>query len=237
MKTVLCFGDSITEGKPGVTYVKYMASDLNCRNLGLGGDTLIGMTRRLLMTSKQSDFEDVTDIVVGIGANDIIQDFLQDYSRLWNLRVKTLIMRGSIRTVDEIQFKQYYIKLIKLLKSFNKNIVIFSIPYIETNQKLIEERIVIYNKIIEQLCEEYNISFVNYWKWQKQQKIEANSDTGTFMSKNPLLVGVDTVLTTYLPYNKHISKRRGLVLTVDGCHLNEFAAKGLASLIEKEIKK
>ncbi len=235
MKKVLCFGDSLTQGKPGITYVKYMDRSYNCKNYGLGGDTLLGMTRRLEKVSRRRDFKDVTDIVVGIGANDIIQSFLNDYSWLWKIRVKTLIMRGSICSSNGSEFKENYEKLIFLLKKTNKNVIIFSIPYIETNESIINEQVIIYNKIIKELCELNNIPFVDYWSWQIENKV--NSKTGAFMSKNPLLVGLDTLLTTYLPFNDYISKKRGLVLTVDGCHTNKFAAKGLANLIDNEISK
>ncbi len=56
------------------------------------------------------------------------------------------------------------------------------------------------------------------------------------MSKNPLLVGLDIVLTSYLQLASYISKKRKLELTVDGCHLNNYTSKSLAVLIEEKYK-
>lgn len=80
MNKILCFGDSITEGKPGVTYLRYIKNKKQFINFGLGGDTVIGMTKRLIKTMNKSKYKDATDIIVGIGANDIILPFLENYS-------------------------------------------------------------------------------------------------------------------------------------------------------------
>lgn len=45
---------------------------------------------------------------------------------------------------------------------------------------------------------------------------------------------IDTLITTYFGFSSWKSKRRKLVVTVDGVHLNQKGAKGLAHLIEEE---
>ncbi len=232
---VLCFGDSITQGRPGTTYLKYFRCKANYLNYGLGGDTLIGMSSRIKKKLEGKEFKNINKIVIGIGANDIIQPFLKEYSFLWKLRVKSLCLRGSIACNDEHQFEKEYIKLIKYLKKLNKEIIIFSLPYIESENGL-NNKIIIYNGIVEKICQQFSIPFIDFYTWQFNTKQKSNQKGTYFMAKNPLLVGIDTILTTFLPFNNYISKKRRLALTVDGCHLNKTSASWLAQNIESNIK-
>ncbi len=116
-KKILCFGDSITEGHPGVTYLKYFTNKNQYKNFGLSGDTLIGMKRRLIKVLESNKYKDATGIIIGIGGNDVIQPFLKNYSWMWKLRVKMLLKRGSIPCSSVEQFKEEYTELIKILKN------------------------------------------------------------------------------------------------------------------------
>lgn len=44
---IACFGDSITEGRPGVTYLRYLDGAEKYYNMGLSGDTLLGLSKRV----------------------------------------------------------------------------------------------------------------------------------------------------------------------------------------------
>lgn len=235
MKKTLCFGDSLTEGRPGVTYLRYVKNKNQFINFGLGGDTVIGMTERLIKVMNKSKYKDATDIIVGIGANDILLPFLENYSFLWKKRVRSLKRRGSIPCTNEEQFTMEYIKLIMILKELNKNIIIFSIPYIESKDIYFNDKVDIYNKIVNNICKKNNISYIDFKSKQEKIKMDLNNKGSYFMSKNWFKVITDTLLTTFLPFNSYISKKRGLALTVDGCHLNKTSSKSLAELIEKKL--
>ena len=47
---------------------------------------------------------------------------------------------------------------------------------------------------------------------------------------------IDSLITTYLGFSNWVSKKRMLNVTVDGIHLNEYGAKGLAHLIEEMME-
>lgn len=233
---ILCFGDSITKGHPGVTYLKHLTNKKNYKNMGLSGDTLIGMTNRLTKTLSLKKNNDVTGIIVGIGANDLIQPFLNKDSWMWKLRVKMLLKRGSVPTYCIQEFKEEYIKMLKVLKDSKKQVLIFSLPYLETEEGNLNKKIVEYNELIKNLCFDYDIPFVDYYSWQVFEKNNLKNTGFSFMSKNPLLVGFDTLLTSYLQLTEFISKKRNLGLTIDGCHLNNYSSKGLAQMIEETYK-
>ncbi len=232
-KKVLCIGDSITKGHPGVSYVNFL--EYKCINKGLSGDTLLGVIKRLENIMQKKYFNTIDCIVVGVGANDVIQPYLNDYSNLWKLRVKMLKKRGSIHSACNKTFELNFKKLIKILKSTNKNIIIFSMPYLETNEKTLNNKINELNKIIKTECNNNEIPFINFYKWQYETKNKNNDTSYAFMSKNPICVGIDTFLTSYLKLSKYVSNKRNLLLTVDGCHLNTFSAQKLSDMINEYL--
>jgi lysophospholipase L1-like esterase len=237
MKKILCFGDSLTRGLPGVTYLKHDKNKNQYINFGLCGDTVIGMTERLIKTIKKDKYKDATDIIVGIGANDILLPFLKGYTAAWQKRVNSLNRKGSVPCIDEKQFLTEYTKLIKILKEININVIIFGIPYIESSNFKLNDKVDSYNKIINNLCKQNNISYIDFKSIQKELKSELNNKGSYFISENRVRIIIDTLLTSFFPFASYISEKRGLALTIDGCHLNNVSSKVLAEEIEKVLNK
>lgn len=232
---VLCFGDSITEGRPGVSYLRYVKNKKCYKNFGLGGDTLIGTSNRLRKILKNPKYENDRTIVIGIGANDLLLPFLKDYSKSWSKAVSRIIKRGSIPCKDERQFEVEYEELLLMLKSNAKNIIVFGIPYIETTASDLNYKAEIYNKVIENLCNQAQVSYIDIRTWQKDIKQKEKNTGSYFFTKDHLDVAFDSLLTTYLPFTDYVSKKRNLAVTIDGVHLNTMSAKGLAYLIENKL--
>lgn len=232
---VLCFGDSITQGRPGVSYLRYVKNKKQYKNFGLGGDTLIGMSNRLQKVLINPKYKNDKNIVIGIGTNDLLLPFLKDYSKSWEKATNRIMKRGSIPCKDENQFEVEYEKLLLILKSNAKNVIVFGIPYIETTGNDLNYRAEIYNQIIENLCNQFQIPYINFRVWQKDIKQKEKNTSSYFFTKNHLDVALDSILTTYLPFTDYISKKRNLAVTVDGVHLNTTSAKGLAYLIENKL--
>lgn len=232
---ILCFGDSITEGRPGVTYLKYVMNRKKYKNFGLGGDTLIGMTARIKKILDKPKYQCVKTIIIEIGCNDLLLPFLQKYSLCWKLIVGGIVKRGSIPCSNIEQFEKNYTALIQMLMKKKKKIIVIGLPYIETIRNDLNDKVIVYNKIIENLCNQNDISYINMWLWQSKQK--AGNQGSFFLGKTNLGIVIDTFLTTYLPFSNVVSKYRGLAVTVDGIHLNSFSAKGLAKLVEEEVEK
>ncbi|WP_241229972.1 SGNH/GDSL hydrolase family protein [Thermosipho globiformans] len=83
-----CFGASITEGIPGVSYVKYLGKEF--LNYGKGRDTTLDLYNRLknLLNSQT-----VENIIIEIGTNDILLPFLYNYSPEWQKKLKKLLFQ------------------------------------------------------------------------------------------------------------------------------------------------
>jgi lysophospholipase L1-like esterase len=234
---IYCFGDSLTEGKPGISFVKYLSKKHKCKNVGLGGDTVAGLISRL----EEKWIDKVTDsdyAVVGIGTNDILIPFFENLSPDWASVAKGLYRRGSVpcKKIDEFNYK--YIKLIDMLKTKTQNIIVFGLPTMETTENDLDIKCNEHNKVIESICQDKNVVFIDFRKWQKQIKSDNNNNGSYFfVSKEKKKYGTvkDIVMTTYMPFEEKVSKQRGLFVTVDGCHFNSRSAKGLAEMIEEHI--
>jgi lysophospholipase L1-like esterase len=225
---IACLGDSITAGRPGVSYLRYFKNPGRYKNYGLGGDTLTGLSHRidtLLETSHVDEF------IIEIGTNDILLPFLREYSLSWKRIVDRLICRGSV-PVDTIElFTGGYKKLIK--KFTGRQLTIISIPCLgEERENELNKKADEYNYAIRNLCTGNNITFIDFNRWQKET-IQKNHLGGNryFMTKQPFNCVIDTIATSYLGLSARVSRKRNLVTTVDGIHLNEQGARGLASLI------
>ncbi len=234
---IYCFGDSLTEGRPGITYVKYLAGKGPHINCGLGGDTLIGVTKRLLNTLKSKlPAEDI--VIIGIGTNDILLPHFAVCSPSWQMLTKAHIRRGSIPCSDITEFREKYEQLIAYVQGITANIIVFGLPCLECTTLDLDSACAKYNLEIEAICRRENIPFVDFRKWQLEQKALQQNEGSYFLTtdeKSPAGVLRDIMITTVMPFSETVCKKRGLALTVDGCHLNELSARGLAGLISKYI--
>ncbi len=231
----LCFGDSITKGRPGVTYLKYVKNKDRFRNFGLGSDTLLGMTERIVHTLKKPEYHTADTIIIGIGANDVLLPYLESYSKSWTKVTAAIRLRGSVPCRDEEHFSSEYEKLLRMLKEEEKRIIIFGIPFFETTENDLDRKAERYNEIIDDLCRKFNVPYVDIAAHQREIKEKQHNAGSCFFSKDSLRVLLLAILTTTLPFADWVSKKRGLAVTVDGVHMNPVSARTLACLIEKEL--
>jgi len=225
---IACFGDSITAGIPGVSYLRFLQTK-RYKNFGIGGDTLSGLSGRVHNFIRENS---CNEYIIEIGANDILLPFLSNYSKTWNKTVKRIIARGSIPLSNINDFKSEYEKLICMLS--DKKVIIISVPCLGENTKSgLNLKVDEYNQCIKNLCQKYDIAYINFNSWQKEVIETKIAGSSYFISKNNYNVLIDSVITTYLGLSEWISKKRKLMVTVDGIHLNKTGAEGLANLIAR----
>jgi len=226
-KMYYCFGDSITEGKPGVSYVKYLGKIFY--NLGRGGDTVINLTSRLKKIMLNHPIE---RLVIQIGTNDILLPFLFNYSPAWQKTIKKIISTGRIPSKNKEKFEKNYNTLLELLNG--RKVIIVNIPCIgENKNSKLNKKVDEYNAIIKKLCEEHSLKLVDFNSWQKSQI--KNRNNKYFISKNPFKMILDSFFVRTPHISISVSKKRNLITTIDGVHLNDFGAKKLAELVKEKI--
>ncbi len=227
------YGDSITEGVPGVSFVKYINKNIKTKNKGFGGDTIIGLKSRI--TYDEINKND--SYVIQIGTNDLLLPFLKNHSTSWNNQVRKVIKSGRIPCEGEDQFKQEYEDLILELEDKKVSFLIINIPCIgEDINSSLNKEVDKYNNIIKELASKWEFVYVDYNNWQKEVLSRFHSDNKYFIPKQPHKMMLDSFLTSTFPISNYLSSKRKLVLTTDGCHLNDKGAKGLAVLVEEKLK-
>lgn len=222
---ILCFGDSLTRGVPGTTYIKFLKDKRKYKNYGVGGDTVSGMTKRLKKKLNKSDC-----FIIGIGTNDVLLPYFENYSKTWSLAIKFKKIKHVFPAKDIKEFAKNYEEMLKLLK--NKKVIVFGIPYFESVLEELNEQATEYNKVIEDLCNKYNIDYINIKEEQLKYKNLGEYEIPT----NWLEVPHDVAITRRQKNIDKLSKKRGLKLTIDSIHFNTKSARMLAKLITKKIK-
>jgi lysophospholipase L1-like esterase len=229
---LLIVGDSITEGVTGVNYIDLLTRshpELKVTNLGLGGDTLIGITNRLAEHIKENT--DYDAIIIEAGHNDIILPYFEHGELPFKITARAIEARGSYPITDDEVFANQYDSLLKLVKKM------VTIPVYITTLSCIGEDLNMftnkkrehYNHIIRNLAVLHHLTLIDV-----ALKFEAYL---SFAMTNNYLMNdffrafvVDKSMSNQ--QLNHISAERGLHLTIDGVHLNEKGAEFYAEAIE-----
>jgi lysophospholipase L1-like esterase len=214
---VLFLGDSITYGVPGAPYLKYlqyMLPGYDLINGGKGGDTVIGLLKRVpFYVNKFSP--DLA--VVSIGINDIFVKLSKQFAvinKFFNRKY----------TQGPAQFEKYYEKTIITLNSSGKKVLCNSLTLIgEDIKNPFNREVSQLNKIIAKLCNKYeNTCYVDIRKrFINQLK---GKDISDYLPVNGADIIIDSLFNRDPEKVNAKSKSRGLHLTIDGVHLNSEGA-------------
>lgn len=233
---IQCFGDSITKGTPGVSYLKYLPKG-KYQNQGSGGETVEGLFSRLAHSIKHGKHK---AYIIQIGTNDILLPYLEKSSPKWKKRLRKIDemkKEGARPSKTELQFLKNYQGIVDLMKEHDKEMLLINIPVIgedldhERNYKVEK-----FNEIIKTIALKEELALVDFYAWQKNQLEEHQNKEHFFIGEDPKQVVFDGFTSVMKPGRMSLSKKRKLILTVDGVHLNDVGAKGLAKLVEKEGK-
>jgi len=234
---IQCFGDSITKGSPGVSYLKYLPKG-KYKNQGSGGETVEGLISPLAHSIKHGDHK---DYIIQIGTNDILLPYLEKSSPKWKKRLRKIDKikkEGARPSRTELQFQKNYQDIVNLMKEHHKEMILINIPVI--GEDLRHERNVKvekFNKIIRRISEKEGLPLVDFHEWQKNELEEHQSKKHYFIKDDPKKVVLDGFKSFTKAGRISLSRKRKLVLTVDGVHLNDNGAQGLARLIREKTGK
>lgn len=203
-------GDSLTEGRPGVSFINYLKEkypNIIFDNLGKPGESVKSVHTRLTKTKLDTDYDLV---FLWIGVNDV-------YSKL--LRVQAQPIAN-----DREEFREYYNKVLKMVITSSKLVVSVSPALIgenpknESNKELRDLSV-----IIQSLSSIYpNVSFLNIQSVFEKHLVNVKSSD--FIGTSVMRVMMDVIFLKNTARIDQKSKKRGLYLTLDGIHLNSKGA-------------
>lgn len=219
---ILCIGDSLTEGRPGHSYIEFFPKTWEVINAGLGGDTIAGVSERI----KKYDLSSFNCVIIGAGGNDILLPRFYEKRPLWRKTIDLIVDGGSFPATDLNEYLETYKTL---LNSIGKcKIVVLGISMLsEYSESKFNKIVLEYNKELRNLAEKFNIHFIDFYSWQSKNA----SGTDMTMSNSPVHLSRDAELSKNIEIENRVVAERKLKTTIDGVHLNAFGARALAELI------
>lgn len=224
-KRILFIGDSITEGKIGIGYVdiiQHNFPEFQCQNYGRGGDTVSGVFTRLLKILK-THTETYDIIVIEAGLNDLLLPYVK---KKWKFT--------SIRKVTPLhKIKDLYDRGLKAISLHTKaKIIVTTLSCLgeDINSPINQKRRLV-NTQIKEVGSKHGAYIADLSSIF--DKILKRSISSYNLVDHPLNLVFDYFRSKRMNWVEKISRKRRLVLTIDGGHLN---GKG-AIIYAKEISR
>jgi lysophospholipase L1-like esterase len=224
------FGDSLTEGNFGVSYLDILKTKLPSHqllNYGEGGDTVISLYHRIAVM-ENLEVADLT--VLWIGVNDIFGRMNLIYRFINWMRKKQ-----SASNPDEFMF--YYRLIIELLLQRSNGTI--SIPPLFLGEDLSNkwnQRLKILGDEIRAFSDEIeNVEFVNLREAFGNDLINIRSRS--YLPGSILQFARDKSKCTTDEAVDLRSFERGLKFTLDGIHLNSKGAERVADFLQEMIER
>lgn len=211
------FGDSLTEGFPGVPYFSILEKrfpEHELLNYGKGGDTVLSLYKRI----SKLRLPDSLDLAfLWVGTNDVLVNISPAYPV-----IKTMIQQQWSRSEEE--FEEYYRSLLLLLLKKAKRVITVAPVFIgEDINNPWNSRLGILTEIIQKLSGEFgHVDFLDLREtfYPKLSGL-AISD---HLPKSVTQVGLDVLRLRDPRQIDEKSAERGLHFTLDGVHFNSRGA-------------
>jgi lysophospholipase L1-like esterase len=219
---IACYGDSLTEGVPGVAYVDLLREALpehTILNRGKGGATVRSLYNRL---AGQKSLDSVDLAFVWIGVNDAFVHVAWHYPF-----IKKLL--GEYWAVSPKGFARDYGLLLDLLLPYSQNIVTVSPLLVGENMgNRWNRQLDGYCRLIQTLSAEYE--HVDYCDLRsKAAALLTSAPVSRYVAKCTTRIMLDVLLLRQPEQVDRKAAERGLMLTLDGVHLN---SRGAALAVE-----
>lgn len=244
------FGNSLTLGNLGIGFSTCLhpAEDTELLFRGVNGDTMLGVTSRVLSFLKRRiNTENLLSLVIECGANDLLLPYVSEVDTAWALAVKALLQKGKepISNPKELipLFSRRLESVAEAVDSFNlpiSSVAVMTIPILGEDlfsRLNIRKREV--NTAIKNICKETGIICIDSEYVLEQIIINRSSelDNGYYFfptSESPDLFITDADFIAGNPENADsLSQKRGLIVTVDGLHFNSTGALAVAKIVDE----
>ncbi len=236
---ILFIGDSIIRGKQGVNFVKIIAKffpHFKITNLGNDGETLNIISKRLL--NHLREVNDYDFIVFEGGAGDVVIPSFLEKGKLFEFAYHHQKKKGMIPLTNSADFYSFLKKTIKEVKLLFKGKLIL-ITNGCFNEKLTSElnsKRNEYNKIIKQLVSEEQLLLADAGLLIDEY-LKTKNQTDYIYEIFWCVAYTDKIVTSFKTGASRLSKKRNLLVTIDGVHLNDKGAELFSQSVIKVLEK
>ncbi len=235
--TVLIVGDSLTAGSPGASYtarLKQAFPEWRFRIAGHRGETLIGASntvRDILATTELPNL-----VILEVGLNDVLLPYLSSQHLFWKMRAGLTEHRDSPPIQNPRVFSRQYIRMVRWIKNEGVGqIIVTTLPCLgeDLNSPLnrLREK---YNKAIRSLAKHEMVSLADVGSRFDETLRRVGSPNGYLPSG--WIGWFDKWITRDEKKTDQLSRRRKLLLTIDGVHLNRKGADLFANTVIKALR-
>jgi lysophospholipase L1-like esterase len=220
MKIAL-IGDSLTEGRPGVSFAKILQEkfpECTFSNLGKPGESVKSLDKRLTKNELDQNY-DLSFLWIGV--NDV-------YSKLLSVQAQPVAK-------DHDEFKEYYEKNLAAALTSSKKVVAVSPALVgEDLNNASNQEIKQLSSLIESLSAKHsNVHFLNLHSIITERLSTVRSSD--FISTKVMRVMLDVLFYKNPARIDKLSEERGLHFTMDGIHLNSKGAQVVADVFAAKI--
>lgn len=214
---ILLFGDSLTEGKIGVSYIDILKKEMGqiqISNLGKGGETVVSLYNRI---SKMKLKVGIDIIFLFIGVNDVLA---------WTNMRSRITMKIARRSwaKEESEFEDYYAKILDILCPKSKKVFTVSPLLIGENTNLSSNKILgDISNLIKLLSGKYkNVEFLDIRKKLMNNLVNSKSNYTLRSLRSMKIISLYTKNPRIID---RMAQDKNLVYTCDGVHLNGLGAR------------
>ena len=207
-------GDSLTEGRPGVSFVNILKNkypNFTLDNLGKPGESVKSLHTRLQKMKLDADY-DLSFLWIGV--NDV-------YSKLLRVQAQPVAK-------DHEEFREIYTGVLENIISSSNQVIAVSPGLAGENlMNASNKELKELSSIIQNIISKYpNAGFLDMQS--VFQKRLSKLDSSDYISKSVIKVMKDVFFCKNSIQIDKLSKKRGLHLTLDGIHLNSNGAAMVA---------
>jgi lysophospholipase L1-like esterase len=229
-KKIVFYGDSITEGFPGDSYVRIMEKALpehDFLNLGKGGDTVVSLYRRIVRNNLAVPAHIA---ILWVGVNDI----LVKTSKLFPI---LKLLRRQPWAGNQKSFIKYYRRILNILnRSSNKVFAISPLFIGEDPNGRWNKELDALSKIVENLSSSYSsTTFINLK--EKFTPLLPQENTTPYKPNKMIRIILNALFHRNPKQSENQEIHNGYYFTIDGVHLNKEGAELVAGFFMKKMEK
>lgn len=241
MKQIVCFGDSITGGRYGIGFTRYLSMPLSVH--GIDGDTLTNILDRCTTWLKKPRPNSACIVIEG-GANDLLIPEMSRTNSSWESLGTHVRMTGASPVEQPHQFFEQIDTGLRELAARRKNlpVIVCSIPPLgERLDSQLNRRRALTNQALRRIAIAHNCIWCDIGaaleSLIKQTCVRFGWEQASgYLPESPDSMQADVAYIRGDETRAHsLSEHRLLVSTVDGLHPNAIGARLIAEIIERSI--
>jgi lysophospholipase L1-like esterase len=223
------FGDSLTEGLPGVPYVDILQERFpsdELVNFGRAGDSVIGTLQRVRSLRNEKPFDLA---FVWTGVNDVL-------ARISWVSPTTRRLTGKPWADSRDEFIAQYRTLLEVLSPHAARIVAVAPLFIgEDLSNPWNQELDVRAREMESLCGDFDgVEFLSLRPYMTD--VASGECASPFVEKRGLATVWEAIAFRDPEDVDRVASERGLCYTMDGIHLNSRGAKAVADALAERIR-